>query len=168
MKMKTKLLIILLLFISLTSNSQNEDYELTKKEIYNSLSNLSISLNTPKSNTSVFFVIGIIVENPELNSCADITSSKQLNKSILEVIESSNIFKEIYVEGENGIEGMKSGKLVELDKNAMNISLYYDSEKSIGSVYLGIKNKKQAQRFISKLIEKIEYKHCLKKLKRKI
>lgn len=168
MKRKFQLLSILLLFISFISNSQNEFYNLTLKEINNSSSSLSISFHNPKSNFNVFFATNLIVENPELNPCADITSNAELNKLILEVLKKHDVLGRIYIEGENGIIDLESEEMVDLEKNSLNIYLYYNSDKTMGNVYLGIKKKSQAKNFISTLIEKIGYKYCLGKLKRKI
>ncbi|MFY7669531.1 hypothetical protein ACOSP6_00450 [Tenacibaculum sp. MEBiC06402] len=168
MKRKFKLLFILLLFISFISNSQNEFYNLTLKEIDNSSSSLSVSFFNPKSNFNVFFATILIVENPELNPCADITSNAELNKLILDLLKKHNVLNKIYIEGENGIIDLESEELVDLEKNSLIVDLYYDSDKTMGTVYLGIKKKSHAKNFISNLIEKIGYKDCLRKLKRKI
>ncbi|MDC9723710.1 MAG: hypothetical protein PSN34_13190 [Urechidicola sp.] len=84
------------------------------------------------------------------------------------MIEKFKIFQEIYVEGEKGIIEMNSEEIVDLNKNSLNIYLYYDSTKTTGSIYLGIKNKRKAREFLSELMDAIGYKNCLKKLKRKL
>ena len=156
-----KKLIILLLLISFSSYSQENLVKEIKNDIYKSLSTLSISIHNPKSDKSVFFIKNLIVENLELDECLEINNNINLSKSILKLIEEFNLFNEVYVEGENGVVGIKNKKNIKLDDTPLNIYFYYDNTSP---VYLCLKNKAQAKRFIFKLIKTIGYKDCLKKL----
>lgn len=166
--MKIKLIFVFTFFISSLLYSQEEFYQSTKKEIYDSASSLSISFSDKSGESSVFFIIDLIVENPELDPCIEIETNKNINKSILEVISSFNLFEAIYVEGENGVTEIRTGKITNLDSHALQIYIYYGAKKTMGTAYLTIKDKESAKKFISKLTEKIGYKSCFRKLKRKI
>jgi len=157
-----------LLLVSFNSISQNESVELVEKEILNSVSNLSILFHAVKSDSSAFFTQGLIVENPELDGCADIASNEVEIEVILAVIQDWNLGSSFYVEGENGIVNLATQESVDMNRNSLNIYLYFDSDTVINPVYIGIENKKEAKKFLSILIEKLESSYCLSRLKRKL
>lgn len=157
----------------MTFNQFFSQKTLDYKEILADLENSSESLNTslflPNSDFYIGITKDVIVENPELNSCIDIKTDEKKNGQIIGILKKHSLLKKLYVEIENEYADLSSDQIFRPSDTELYLDLIFRTKNSgIIICYVPIFDKKKAKELICDLEKFFDYKHCFKKLKRKL
>jgi len=165
--------ILIYTFLFLTFNQSFSQKTLDYKKILTELENSSESLNTtlilPNSDFNIGITKGVIVENPELNSCIDITTDEKKNEQIIKILKEHNLLDKLYVEIKNEYSDLSSDQIFKPTETELYLELFFKTKDfGIMSCFVPVFDKKKAKELICDLDKIFDYKYCFKKLKRKI
>ena len=146
---------------------------LNYNEILAELENSSESLNTtlilPNSDYYVGITKNAIVENPELNSCIDISTDEKKNRQIIEILKKHNLLNKLYVEIENEYADLSSDQIFKPKETDLYLELFFKTKKfGFINCFVPVFEKNKARELVCDLQKIFNNSLCFKKLKRKI
>jgi hypothetical protein len=167
--MRTLIHIIIFLTFSLSFSQKTLDYNEVVAELENSSESLNTTLILPNSDFYIGITKNAIVENPELNSCIDISADGKQNGEIISILKKHNLLNKLYLEIENEYADLSSDQIFKPIETDLYLELFFKT-KNFGfmSCFVPIFEKKKAKELICDLNKIFDYKSCFKKLKRKI